>query len=182
MFVFAASQRALSLVADAPSACRKEIDHERYYQPGNRPECPPSAEPVMNRGIPEERGGKKDKSEDRPKHVVEHAPEPGGEEPEQRGDESRRGEGEKGEQARHCYGLRMVGITRTSEYITRVSTDARSLCERSRSVRMCEASVNLTVAAGTGHSSLQCPINHTLPSSSAPHGRRSESSLGDCHP
>src|SRR5687768_7428273 len=182
MFVLPASPRPLSLVADAPSARRKEIDHERYYQPRNRPERPPSAEPVMNRGIPQESGGKKDKSEDRPKHVVEHAPEPGGEEPEQRGDESRRGEGEKGEQTRHRYGLRMVGITRTSEYITRVCTDARSLRERSRSVRIREASVNLTVAAGTGHSFLQCPINHALPSSSAPHGRRSESFLGDSRP
>src|SRR5688500_14179797 len=193
MFVFAASQRALSLVADAPSACRKEIDHERYYQTGNRPECPPSAEPVMNRGIPEERGGKKHISDDRPKHVVEHAPEPGGEEPEQRGDESRRGEGEKGEQARHRYGLRIGSITRTPRIYSTLSKDLDPAQSRGGGPVQSPQSAIMSVRAILRFtvpltcllqptlitSSQECPINHALPSSSAPHGRRSESSLGD---
>src|SRR6202049_151535 len=97
--------RGSALTGHAASAHRAEVDHERDHESDYWPERPVSAEPVMDRGIPEQCCGQKDEPDDGPQEIVEYTAEPVSEEPKERDDESRRGQGHQSHDAGHRSGF-----------------------------------------------------------------------------
>ena len=85
----------------APGGYQREIDQNRQYHDGHRPEAPLPAVPVLDRRVPEQRGGEEEEAHDGHERRRKEPVESVGEKPEQNDQEPRSDQGKQEQQAGH---------------------------------------------------------------------------------
>jgi hypothetical protein len=92
----------MSTLAAEPAAARgAQVNRKSDYKPNDWPEGPVTAEPVMDRRIPEKGHREKYEADNRPENIVEDPSEPMSEDPEERDDQTWGSESQQSQQAWH---------------------------------------------------------------------------------
>src|SRR6185437_4366752 len=88
-------------VSAPTSAGRRQIDQQRDHDPDDRNQAPLATPPMLDRGVPEQRGRQENETQHRPQRDVENPAEPVREQPQQHDHHARNAQRKQDHQARH---------------------------------------------------------------------------------